>query len=188
MIAENTIDGIWVYNLDQDRFTYLNPATARMLGFPMDRLQEMKLSDGLAPEFRERVASHIAEARRTLAAESWESISEVLELRQPTGSGQEIWVEVSARIRRNARGETEILAVSRNIESRKQTEREVLSLSYQDALTGLRNRRSMEEELLRQESAQNLPVSVLVGDVDGLKHVNDSLGHEMGDEMLVLAS
>ena len=64
----------------------------------------------------------------------------------------------------------------------------MLSLSYQDALTGLRNRRSMEEELLRQESAQNLPVSVLVGDVDGLKHVNDSLGHEMGDEMLVLAS
>ena len=57
-------------------------------------------------------------------------------------------------------------------------------LSFHDALTGLYNRRFYEEELLRLDTARNLPLSFVIGDVNGLKLVNDSFGHAVGDSLL----
>ncbi|HZK11371.1 MAG TPA: diguanylate cyclase, partial [Atribacterota bacterium] len=57
-------------------------------------------------------------------------------------------------------------------------------LSYHDGLTGLYNRRFYEEELHRMDNQRNLPLSLIMGDVNGLKLINDSFGHEVGDELL----
>jgi len=57
-------------------------------------------------------------------------------------------------------------------------------LSYHDDLTGLYNRRFFQEELRRLDTKRNLPLSLLMGDVNGLKLINDSFGHLVGDEML----
>ena len=57
-------------------------------------------------------------------------------------------------------------------------------LSFHDEMTGLYNRRFYEEELLRLDTARNLPLSFIIGDVNGLKLVNDSCGHLKGDELL----
>jgi diguanylate cyclase (GGDEF)-like protein/PAS domain S-box-containing protein len=72
----------------------------------------------------------------------------------------------------------------REISERKQMEREMEYLSYHDQLTGLYNRRFFEEELLRLDVKSNLPLTVIMGDVNGLKLVNDSFGHSVGDELL----
>lgn len=72
----------------------------------------------------------------------------------------------------------------RDISERKQMEREMEYLSYHDQLTGLYNRRFFEEELLRLDVKRNLPLTVIMGDVNGLKLVNDSFGHSVGDELL----
>ena len=61
---------------------------------------------------------------------------------------------------------------------------EILYLSYYDLLTGLYNRRFYEEELKRLDTTRNLPLTIVVGDVNGLKQINDSFGHATGDELL----
>lgn len=57
-------------------------------------------------------------------------------------------------------------------------------LSYHDDLTTLYNRRFFEEELTRLDVSRNLPISIIMADINGLKLVNDSFGHLVGDEML----
>jgi len=53
-----------------------------------------------------------------------------------------------------------------------------------DSLTALGNRRGFEQALTHFDDPANLPLSVILGDVNGLKHVNDTLGHDAGDVML----
>jgi diguanylate cyclase (GGDEF)-like protein len=74
------------------------------------------------------------------------------------------------------------------ITERKKAETEVLYLSFHDQLTGLYNRRFFEEELKRLDTKRQLPASIIMADVDGLKYVNDSYGHEKGDRLLIAAS
>lgn len=57
-------------------------------------------------------------------------------------------------------------------------------LGFHDQLTGLYNRRFYEDELKRLDTKSNLPLTIAMGDVNGLKLVNDSFGHAMGDELL----
>jgi|LGVF01.2.fsa_nt_gb diguanylate cyclase (GGDEF)-like protein/putative nucleotidyltransferase with HDIG domain/PAS domain S-box-containing protein len=71
---------------------------------------------------------------------------------------------------------------------RKKTEKEILYLSYHDYLTGLYNRRFYEEELVRLDQPENLPLSLMMADVNGLKLVNDSFGHLIGDCLLKTAA
>lgn len=70
----------------------------------------------------------------------------------------------------------------------KKTESKLLYLSYHDHLTELYNRRFFEEELERLDTSENLPLSVIMCDVNGLKLVNDSFGHKAGDALLKQAS
>lgn len=65
---------------------------------------------------------------------------------------------------------------------------EVIHLSYHDALTGLYNRRFFEEEVKRLDTQRNLPLSIVMGDVNGLKMANDIFGHEAGDMLLKTAA
>ena len=75
-----------------------------------------------------------------------------------------------------------------DISNRKKAEVEINYLSYHDYLTGLYNRRFYEEELIRLDTPENLPISMIMADVNGLKLINDSFGHTMGDELLVKAA
>lgn len=58
-------------------------------------------------------------------------------------------------------------------------------LAFKDSLTGLHNRRYFEEQLERYSAEETYyPLSVIMGDVNGLKIINDSLGHQAGDRIL----
>lgn len=61
---------------------------------------------------------------------------------------------------------------------------EIKYLSYHDQLTGLYNRRFFEEELKRLDTSRNLPLTLIMADINGLKLVNDAFGHTMGDQLL----
>ncbi|NLA27914.1 MAG: diguanylate cyclase, partial [Firmicutes bacterium] len=74
--------------------------------------------------------------------------------------------------------------VAWTIASRKQSEAKIRYLTFHDKLTGLYNRAFMEEEINRLNSKRQMPVSVIVADVNGLKLVNDTYGHGVGDKML----
>jgi diguanylate cyclase (GGDEF)-like protein/PAS domain S-box-containing protein len=71
------------------------------------------------------------------------------------------------------------------ITERRRYEERLRYLSLHDSLTGLYNRAFFQEELHRLGSGRDYPITVLVADLDGLKLVNDVLGHAKGDEMLI---
>jgi len=62
---------------------------------------------------------------------------------------------------------------------------EISYISYHDFLTGLYNRIYFEEEKKRLDTPRQLPISIIMGDVNGLKLINDGFGHSKGDEVLI---
>ena len=63
-------------------------------------------------------------------------------------------------------------------------EERIRYLSYHDRLTGLYNRSFYDEELKRVDTTRQLPISFIIGDVNGLKMTNDAFGHSEGDRLL----
>lgn len=80
------------------------------------------------------------------------------------------------------------IGIVEDVSEKKKKEEEILFLSFHDQLTGLYNRRFYEEELKRLDKERNLPLTILMGDVNGLKLINGSFGHMMGDELLIKAA
>lgn len=75
-------------------------------------------------------------------------------------------------------------ALVRDISERKVLEKRLEHLSYHDQLTEIYNRRFFEEEVNRLNVARNYPLTIMMADVNGLKLINDSFGHETGDLLL----
>ncbi|MEM5770882.1 MAG: diguanylate cyclase, partial [Bacillota bacterium] len=77
-----------------------------------------------------------------------------------------------------------VVMVFRDVSNDKEHSKEIEYLSYHDSLTGLYNRRYVEEMMARPDTAAQLPVSVIMADVNGLKITNDVFGHKAGDALL----
>jgi diguanylate cyclase (GGDEF)-like protein len=71
-----------------------------------------------------------------------------------------------------------------NITAIKEKENQLYFQSYHDKLTGIYNRLYFEEELSRLNTRRQFPLSIIIGDVNGLKLINDAYGHDKGDEVL----
>ena len=72
-----------------------------------------------------------------------------------------------------------------DISQRKAAERETLYISYHDQLTGVYNRRYFENKLKEIDTPENLPLTIVMADLNGLKLANDAFGHALGDKLLV---
>lgn len=97
----------------------------------------------------------------------------------------EIPVEVNASPIFDEKGQVTGVVVVFRDDTEKQEKRERIEyLSYHDQLTGLYNRHFFEEELKRLDTERNLPFTIAMVDVNGLKLTNDVFGHEAGDLLL----
>ena len=74
--------------------------------------------------------------------------------------------------------------ISRDITDRKKAEEKIEYLSFHDGLTGLYNRAYFDEELNRLDTERQLPITIVMGDINGLKLINDAYGHSRGDMLL----
>jgi len=75
-----------------------------------------------------------------------------------------------------------------DISEQKKREQKLKYISYHDNLTGLYNRQYLEEEIKRKDTERQLPISIIMADINGLKMINDSYGHESGDRLLKKAT
>ncbi|MFW5976594.1 MAG: MASE3 domain-containing protein [Bacillota bacterium] len=95
---------------------------------------------------------------------------------------------------KNEKNKNEILIIIRDITERKIQEKRLAEekekieyISFHDQITGLYNRRYFENEIQRLNHSRKVPISIIIGDMDNLKIVNDNFGHKMGDKYLKLA-
>lgn len=78
-----------------------------------------------------------------------------------------------------------VVGLARDISERKAIEKRLRYLSEIDILTGLYNRYSFEEKVKELNKEEYLPLGIIMGDVNGLKIVNDTFGHLEGDKLLL---
>ncbi|OFW61325.1 MAG: hypothetical protein A2Z35_04735 [Actinobacteria bacterium RBG_19FT_COMBO_36_27] len=98
--------------------------------------------------------------------------------------GTVVWVEISPRVIYEGSTPLYYEGIVRNIDERKKSEEEIRHLSYHDFLTDTYNRYFFEEELKRLDSERLYPISIVIVDINGFKLINDTFGHEKGDEIL----
>ena len=78
-----------------------------------------------------------------------------------------------------------VVGLARNITERKAIEKRLRYLSEVDILTNLYNRYSFEEKVKELDKEEYYPLGIIMGDVNGLKIVNDTFGHLEGDKLLI---
>jgi diguanylate cyclase (GGDEF)-like protein/PAS domain S-box-containing protein len=174
MIFNSTNDGIIIRTLD-GQILEANQVFCQRFGYSREELLQMNIRQLRAPDFEEwqpeQMKKLLNEGQITI-----ESVSK-------TKEEKHIPVEANIRII-EYQGKKVILNVIRDITERKRVEEELIYLSFHDKLTGLYNRAFFEEELKRLNTDRQLPISLIIGDVNGLKLVNDAFGHGTGDKVL----
>lgn len=177
-LFENTRDAIAVVDMSRS-ITAVNDAFLRLF--------EWKSEDVIGRDIDIQIASHRLDEARFL---SWQTTVGVTDFptTRLTGSGQEIDVEISI-VPIRALGHVEgAYAIYRDVRSRRAAEREMQKLSQYDQLTGVYNRAYFDNSLRNLEQSGAVPISLLLGDTNGLKLVNDAFGHALGDEVLRLSA
>lgn len=102
--------------------------------------------------------------------------------------GSIIWINLTIALLDSLEEENPSeLCMIEDITEKVKRDEEILYLSCHDVLTGLYNRMFFEEEKKRLDTVRQLPLSVIMGDVDGLKLINDGFGYANGDNLLIKA-
>jgi diguanylate cyclase (GGDEF)-like protein/PAS domain S-box-containing protein len=163
--------------------TYVSPQIEALLGItPQEYLDDPELwTKHLHEDDRDEALSTYLRGR-----ESGEPFT--FEYRLIARDGRAVWFRDSAVVIHDEEGRPAYIeGVMLDITERREAEEHAAFLAYHDKLTGLPNK-AMFEELLELAIARarrhELAVSVIVADVDDFKLVNDSLGHERGDELI----
>ena len=178
-------DGLWDWNVS-DGALYLSPRWKAMLGYEESEIGERPEDwfELVVPEDREVLRSAI-EARPRRGDEHFE-----VEHRMRRRDGSEMWVLTRGVVVRDARGRIVRMAGSQtDVSARKQAEQQLLHDALHDGLTGLANRTLFLDRLsiavAQRRRSEGVAFAILFLDLDRFKTINDSLGHGVGDRLLI---
>lgn len=165
--------------------SFWNNAAEKIFGYPAPEVLGRNLHDMLVPskyldDFRKGFDSFRLTGQGRIVGKTYE----VTALRK---DGAEFPVELSVSAV-NLKGEWNAVGLVRDITRRKRLEEELRSLSLRDELTGLYNRRgflTLAEQQLKVASRMRKGMLLIFADLDGMKEINDTLGHHEGDRALI---
>ncbi len=181
-LVESTSDWIWELN-NGGNFTYASPRVKEILGYePEELVGKMTRFDLMPPmeaeDIRKQYSSFAA------AAEPFDAMTNV----NLHKNGHKVVMESSGRPFFNAEGKLlGYRGIDRDITERKQAEAELERLVTHDPLTGLYNRKALDERLTSEiirATRYDRPLSIFALDIDHFKQVNDTHGHQAGDAVL----
>ena len=165
------------------RWLRVNRSLCDLLGFREDELLEF---DFQAITHRDDLGKDLAHIYRMLAGEI---LTCQLEKRYIHKHGHEVWALTSASLLRDAQGQPlHFIFQIEDITERKRAEAAIQTLSLVDELTELYNRRgfmAFSKQHLTSIQRTNKNLMVVYADLDGLKQINDTLGHKEGDRALI---
>jgi diguanylate cyclase (GGDEF)-like protein/PAS domain S-box-containing protein/putative nucleotidyltransferase with HDIG domain len=164
-------------------FIEVNDKACEIWGYSRVELLQLKFTD---ITFNEDISESIDLVTKLKIGQAENS---TMEKRYVKKDGSIIWGLVSVSAIRDQNNEFEyFLAYIQDITEMKETAKNLIYLNYHDQLTGFYNRRYFEKELLVIDKPDKLPLSIIICDINGLKLINDSFGHESGDKLLIEAA
>ncbi len=187
LLADNMSDVLWVINMQRGALEYLSPSAQTLLGHTPEFLLNASLKAVMdAPTFERFEANGRARAQKY--GEHLQQQRRYVDVLELIGQdGRRVWTESVTHFVHNAAGELVMMGVTRDISQRMQAQAEINRLAFYDGLTQLPNRK-----LLQDRAQQAMAVSarsqryggLLFIDLDHFKTLNDTRGHEMGDQLL----
>jgi diguanylate cyclase (GGDEF)-like protein/PAS domain S-box-containing protein len=180
-LFENANDLIYTHDL-KGKFTSLNRAGERITGYSRDEALNMHISAVVAPEYLEY-------AQRMTMRKLEGEVPSSYELEIIAKGGHRVMLELSTRLIYHNDKPVGVQGIGRDITSRRRAEEQLLHNALHDSLTDLPNRtefmRHLQGAVERAKSDPEFKFAVLFLDLDRFKIINDSLGHVIGDKLLV---